>query len=169
MTAAEAFPGRRSPGGVSGRPTLTEDVTMAIDYTRLSALKPVPPAEKKNISLWLNQTLKAPTDATKQKLYYQGVMGPKPLYVLSEMEPMPYGVAKPDGGLYSTAYDYRILVVFDNQAYDIRFELVECLLGSKHAIHDSRLVAVHKDYTVTGVFETAMDANDYQIMNHLLW
>jgi hypothetical protein len=142
---------------------------MSLDYSRISAIKFIPPAEKKSIGKWLDQTNKAPNDMTKGKIYYNGVMGSKPLYILSTMDPMPYGVTKPGGGYYSNLYDYRIIVVLDNQSYDIRFELVKMELGQEKIVHNGRMVYCHRGYTITGIYPTEMNANDEGILSHLLW
>jgi hypothetical protein len=142
---------------------------MPLDYSRVSAVKFIPPTAKKDIARWLDQTHKAPDDCTGGKLYYNGVMGSKTIFILSDMEPMPYGVAKSNGGYYSTMSDYRLIISYDGKSYDVRYEMVEAPLGQAKAIHNGKMVYCHMGYTITGVFPTPFGANDSAVLSHLLW
>lgn len=141
---------------------------MALDYTRVSAVKFIPPSEKKDIGVWLDMTRSAPEDTTKRQLYYKGFMSNQPLYVLSPMEPLPYGAKKPNGIAFGVN-DYRILVVFDKKPYDVCFETPQAVLGSKSAQHNNKTVALHLGYAISGIYPTSLEANDKSLLKHVLW
>jgi hypothetical protein len=142
---------------------------MALDYSRMAIMGTVNPSVKKDIGKWLDQTFKAPSDATSGKLYYEGIMGSTPVQVLSWISQLPEGIPNPQGGTFNTSKFYRIPVVFKKQSLDVVLENIPMQLGQNKAIYNGRTVNAYMGYVVAAIMPAKLNAKNGGEMAEMLW
>jgi hypothetical protein len=79
-------------------------------------------------------------DESKKKLYYEGVMGSKPLYALTMLESMPIGGTDHLGHPYRGDIDYKISLRFEGKYYQARYRNVESHLGQTFIEEKTKVV-----------------------------
>lgn len=142
---------------------------MAVNYSRMEIANSINPTYKKDIGRWLDQTFKAPNDATNNRMYYDGVMGSVPLQVLTHLEPLPPNTSHPNGGTFNALRCNCLTVVFKGQPYLVVLEDIELPWGVHKGIYNGRTVNAYMGYVVAGIVETTIKADSGAKMAQMLW
>lgn len=130
---------------------------MAVDFSYMVTNNT--PVDKRTIRGWLDlMGYGYAFDETHKTLYYQGVMGNKPLYVLSYMVPMPTGTMDPLGYPYRGDVDYKISLRFEGKYYQARYRVPESELGQKSIQDGNKTKRLYYGYMLTGVFGPLEDS-----------
>lgn len=141
---------------------------MGLDYSRMSQ-DAANPTARRDIGRWLDQTFKAPNDATNGKLYYDGIMGSTKVHVLSNISTMPNATPNPvTGGTFNTAKFFRITISFKGDPLDVVLEDIGLSWGQNKGMYNGKMTNAYMGYVVAGVIPTKLNPNNYAEMAQML-